>query len=94
MTEKKTSEGEGQRCIKAAAEGELKGILEYTEDPVVSTDMLHNSNSSIVDGGMTKVIDGDLVKVVVWYDNDGYRAEHLIEFPWRTVWNFPSVNVT
>jgi glyceraldehyde 3-phosphate dehydrogenase len=69
--------------LKSAAEGPLKGILAYTEDPVVSTDMLHNSNSSIVDGQMTKVIDGDLVKVVAWYDNEwGYscRVNDLVEF--------------
>ena len=83
VTEKKTSDKEVNAALKAAAEGELKGILEYTDDPVVSTDMLHNSNSSIVDGGMTKVIDGDLVKVVAWYDNEwGYscRVNDLIEF--------------
>jgi glyceraldehyde 3-phosphate dehydrogenase len=75
VTQKKTSDKEVNAALKAAAEGELKGILEYTDDPVVSTDMLHNSNSSIVDGGMTKVIDGDLVKVVSWYDNEwGYSC--------------------
>ena len=70
-------------ALKAAAEGALKGILAYTEDPVVSTDMLHNPNSSIVDAGMTKVMDGDLVKVVSWYDNEwGYsmRVVDLIDF--------------
>ena len=51
VTEKKTSDKEVNAALKAAAEGELKGILAYTEDPVVSTDMLHNPNSSIVDGG-------------------------------------------
>ncbi len=69
-------------ALKAAAEGELKGILAYTEDPVVSTDMLHNPNSSIVDAGLTKVLDGNLVKVLAWYDNEwGYscRAVDLIE---------------
>jgi len=83
VTQKKTSDKEVNAALKAAAEGELKGILEYTEDPVVSTDMLHNSNSSIVDAGMTKVIDGDLVKVVAWYDNEwGYscRVNDLILF--------------
>jgi glyceraldehyde 3-phosphate dehydrogenase len=57
--------------------------LAYTEDPVVSTDMLHNSNSSIVDGQMTKVLDGNLLKVVSWYDNEwGYscRVVDLIAF--------------
>ena len=71
------------RRSKDAANGPLKGILAYTEDPVVSTDMLHNPNSSIVDAGMTKVIDGDLVNVVAWYDNEwGYsmRVVDLIEF--------------
>ncbi|MBE0657569.1 MAG: type I glyceraldehyde-3-phosphate dehydrogenase [Bryobacteraceae bacterium] len=61
--------------LKAAAEGRLKGILAYTEDPVVSTDMLKNPNSSIVDGGLTKVIGGNLAKVVSWYDNEwGYSC--------------------
>jgi len=60
-------------ALKAAAEGELKGILAYTEDPVVSTDMLRNPNSSIVDSLLTKVLDGNLLKVVAWYDNEwGY----------------------
>jgi len=61
--------------LKAAAEGKLKGILAYTEDPVVSTDMLKNPNSSIVDSGLTKVIGGNLAKVVAWYDNEwGYSC--------------------
>ncbi|MGA2146202.1 MAG: type I glyceraldehyde-3-phosphate dehydrogenase [Bryobacteraceae bacterium] len=70
-------------ALKAAAEGPLKGILGYTEDPVVSTDMLHNPNSSIVDAQLTKVLGGDLVKVVAWYDNEwGYsmRVVDLIAF--------------
>lgn len=70
-------------ALKAAADGPLKGILAYTEDSVVSTDMLHNPNSSIVDAQLTKVLDGNLVKVVAWYDNEwGYsmRVVDLIEF--------------
>jgi glyceraldehyde 3-phosphate dehydrogenase len=70
-------------ALKKASEGELKGILGYTEDPVVSSDMLHNSNSSIVDAGLTKVLDGNLVKVVSWYDNEwGYscRVVDLVGF--------------
>src|ERR1700684_2007433 len=70
-------------ALKAAAEGPMKGILAYTEDPVVSTDMLHNPNSSIVDSQMTKVLDGNLVKVVSWYDNEwGYscRVVDLVAF--------------
>jgi glyceraldehyde 3-phosphate dehydrogenase len=70
-------------AFKTAAENELKGILAYTEDPVVSTDMLHNPNSSIVDGQMTKVLGGNLLKVVAWYDNEwGYscRVVDLVKF--------------
>jgi glyceraldehyde 3-phosphate dehydrogenase len=83
VTQNGTTSAEVNAALKAAAEGELKGILAYTEDPVVSTDMLRNSNSSIVDAGMTKVIDGDLVKVVAWYDNEwGYscRVNDLVLF--------------
>jgi glyceraldehyde 3-phosphate dehydrogenase len=62
-------------ALKSAAEGELKGILAYTEDPVVSTDMLRNPNSSIVDAQLTKVLGGNLAKVVSWYDNEwGYSC--------------------
>ncbi|MBZ5600889.1 MAG: type I glyceraldehyde-3-phosphate dehydrogenase [Acidobacteriia bacterium] len=70
-------------ALKQCAEGGMKGILAYTEDPVVSTDMMHNPNSSIVDSQLTKVLDGNLVKVVAWYDNEwGYsmRVVDLIEF--------------
>src|ERR1022692_93085 len=83
VVNKKTTTADVNAALKSAAEGELKGILEYTEDPVVSTDMLHNPNSSIVDAGLTKVMDGDLVKVVAWYDNEwGYssRVVDLIAF--------------
>ena len=83
VTEKKTTAEEVNAALKAAAEGAMKGILAYTEDPVVSTDMLHNSNSSIVDGEMTKVLEGDLVHVLSWYDNEwGYscRVVDLAEF--------------
>ncbi len=69
--------------LKEAAEGPLKGILGFTMDPVVSTDMLRNSNSSIVDGQLTKVLGGNLAKVVSWYDNEwGYscRVVDLINF--------------
>ena len=83
LTSRPTSAEEVNAAFKAAADGPMKGILAYTEDPVVSTDMLHNSNSSIVDGQMTKVLDGNLLKVVSWYDNEwGYscRVVDLIAF--------------
>jgi glyceraldehyde 3-phosphate dehydrogenase len=80
---KSATDKEVNAALKEAAEGELKGILAYTEDPVVSMDMLRNPNSSIVDGQLTKVLDGNLLKVVAWYDNEwGYsnRVNDLILF--------------
>jgi glyceraldehyde 3-phosphate dehydrogenase len=83
VTEKATSTEAVNAALKAAAEGPLKGILAYTDDEVVSSDMKGNPNSSIVDGQMTKVLDGNLVKVISWYDNEwGYsnRVVDLIPF--------------
>ncbi len=83
VLKKPTTTKEVNAALQKAAEGPLKGILAYTEDPVVSTDLLHNSNSSIVDAELTKVLDGNLVKVVAWYDNEwGYsnRVVDLIAF--------------
>src|SRR5438874_1895780 len=83
VTDRATSAEEVNGALKAAAKGPMKGILAFTEDPVVSTDMLHNPNSSIVDGEMTKVLDGNLLKVIAWYDNEwGYscRVVDLVQF--------------
>lgn len=68
--------------VKAAAEGEMKGIIEYTTDPIVSSDIIHNNHSSIFDAGNTKVIGGNMAKVTMWYDNEwGYsnRTADLAE---------------
>ena len=62
-------------AMKAAAEGELKGILQYTEDPIVSRDIIGNTHSSIFDSGMTNVIGGNMIKILTWYDNEwGYSC--------------------
>jgi glyceraldehyde 3-phosphate dehydrogenase len=67
------SRDEINAALKEAAEGELKGILEYTEDPIVSTDIIGNPASSIVDGMVTSTIGGNMIKVLSWYDNEwGY----------------------
>jgi len=72
---RETSIEEINAAIKAAAEGPLKGILEYTEDPIVSMDIVGDSASSIFDAKSTKVIGGKLVKVLAWYDNEwGYSC--------------------
>src|SRR5689334_2996867 len=83
VTSKPTTTQEVNATLKEAAGGALKGILAYTEDPVVSSDMLHNPNSSIVDSELTKVLGGNLVKVVSWYDNEwGYsmRCVDLVAY--------------
>ena len=64
-------------AVKAAAEGELKGVLEYTEDPIVSTDIVGNPHTSIFDATETKVI-GNLVKVLSWYDNEWGYSNALV----------------
>jgi glyceraldehyde 3-phosphate dehydrogenase len=59
--------------LKAASEGPLKGILGYTEEPLVSSDFKGNPNSSIIDASLTKVLEGNMLKVISWYDNEwGY----------------------
>jgi len=66
---------EVNEAFKKAAEGELKGILAYTEEPIVSVDVNHNPYSAIVDGLSTMVVGGNLVKVLAWYDNEwGYSC--------------------
>ncbi|MBP1630351.1 MAG: gap [Bacteroidetes bacterium] len=71
--EKTVTKEEINAAVKEAAEGKLKGILEYTEDPIVSCDILGNPHSSIFDSKLTMVMEGNMVKVVSWYDNEnGY----------------------
>jgi len=83
FVEKPTTVEEVNGALKKAAEGPLKGILEFCEDELVSIDFRGNPHSSIVDAGFTKVIDGTCVKVTAWYDNEwGYscRVVDLINF--------------
>lgn len=81
--EKTTSAEEVNGALKAAAEGPLKGILAFCEEPLVSMDFRGNDNSSIVDAENTKVIDGTCIKVLSWYDNEwGYscRVRDLVRY--------------
>jgi glyceraldehyde 3-phosphate dehydrogenase len=80
--ERDVSVDEVNMAIKRAAEGPLSGIMEYTEDPIVSSDIIGNPHSSIFDASGTQVLGGNLVKVMSWYDNEwGYsnRVVDLIE---------------
>ncbi len=79
---KKTSVEEVNEAVRAAAEGPLKGIVEYNADEIVSADIVGNPHSAIFDAANTMVVDGDLLKVTMWYDNEwGYsnRTADLIE---------------
>jgi glyceraldehyde 3-phosphate dehydrogenase len=83
FVEKPTATEEVQAAFKRSAEGPLKGILQYCEEELVSTDFRGNPHSSIVDAGFTKVVDGTCVQVTSWYDNEwGYskRVNDLIKF--------------
>ena len=83
FVEKPTTTEEVNGAMKKAAQGSLKGILEFCEEELVSIDFRGNAHSSIVDSGFTKVIDGTCVKVTAWYDNEwGYscRVRDLIKF--------------
>jgi glyceraldehyde 3-phosphate dehydrogenase len=73
--EKSTTKEELNAAIKEAANGPMKGILEYCEDPIVSTDVIGNPHSSVFDSKMTQVLEGNFVKVLSWYDNEfGYSS--------------------
>jgi glyceraldehyde 3-phosphate dehydrogenase len=88
FVEKPTTAEEVNAAFKKAAEGPLKGILQYSEEELVSRDFLGNPYSSIVDAGFTKVIDGTCVKVTAWYDNEwGYscRVRDLIDYVAKTL---------
>ena len=62
-------------CIKEAAEGPMKGVLQYVDEPIVSIDIIDNTHSSIFDSLLTQVMDGNFVKIVSWYDNEkGYST--------------------
>ena len=75
VVEKATTVEEINAKFKELADGPLKGILQYTTDPIVSSDIVRNPHSSIFDSLMTRVLDGKFVKVVSWYDNEaGYSA--------------------
>ena len=81
--EQEVTKEQVNQTLRAAAEGEMKGILGYSEDPLVSMDLKEDDRSSIVDGPLTNVIGGNLVKIVSWYDNEwGYscRVADLANF--------------
>jgi len=79
VAKKPTSVEEVNKAVKQACEGDLKGILEYNADPLVSSDFNHNPASSIFDSTLTKVSDGTLVKACSWYDNEWGFSNRMLD---------------
>ena len=79
QVEKNTIAEEVNDALRAASEGELKGVLDYTELPLVSSDFRGTDCSSTIDGQLTLVMDGDMVKVVAWYDNEWGYSQRVVD---------------
>jgi glyceraldehyde 3-phosphate dehydrogenase len=77
--EKNTTADELNGALKSAADGPLRGVLEYTAEPLVSKDFNGNPHSSIVDGLSTSVIDGNMAKVLSWYDNEWGFSNRVVD---------------
>jgi glyceraldehyde 3-phosphate dehydrogenase len=85
LVDKKTTAEEVNATLCAAANGPLKGILAYSEEELVSIDFKGNANSSIVDAPYTKVMDGDFVKVLSWYDNEWGYSNRCVDLLLKVV---------
>jgi len=79
VVKKSTSKDEINAAMKAAAEGPMKGYLEYCTEPIVSTDVIGNPHSSVFDSLLTNVMDGNLVKVFSWYDNEMGFSQRVVD---------------
>ena len=79
VAERETSIDEINEILRKASEGELKGVLEYNEEPLVSIDFNHNPASSTYDSTLTKVIDGTCAKVIAWYDNEWGFSNRMLD---------------
>lgn len=84
-TAKDTTVEEINAAVKAAADGPMKGILAYTEDPIVSSDITTDPHSSIFDSLLTVALDGRLVKVVSWYDNEWGYSNRVVDLVGRVL---------
>jgi glyceraldehyde 3-phosphate dehydrogenase len=79
VAERATSKEEIDKILKEASEGELKGVLAYNDEPLVSIDFNHDPASSTYDAGLTKVMEGTLVKVCAWYDNEWGFSNRMLD---------------
>jgi glyceraldehyde 3-phosphate dehydrogenase (phosphorylating) len=82
---RETNVDEVNAALKAAAGGPMQGILRYPEDPIVSSDIVKDAHSSIVDGLLTAVMDGTMVKVIAWYDNEWGYSSRVVEVVQRVL---------
>jgi glyceraldehyde 3-phosphate dehydrogenase len=87
---RETSADEINSAAKEAADGPLAGILSYTEDPIVSTDIVQDPHSSIFDAGQTMVMEGTMVKTVAWYDNEWGYSNRCVELAARVLERQPA----
>jgi glyceraldehyde 3-phosphate dehydrogenase len=76
---KKTTKEEINAAMKAAAEGPMKGVLEYTDEPIVSVDIVGNTHSAIFDSLLTKVMGGNFIKIIAWYDNENGYSNRMAD---------------
>ncbi len=83
--QRETSIEELNTALRSAAEGPLKGILRYTDEPIVSTDIVKDPHSSILDSELTAVLDGTLVKIVAWYDNEWGYSNRCVDLVQRVL---------
>ncbi|NJK38370.1 MAG: type I glyceraldehyde-3-phosphate dehydrogenase [Oscillatoriales cyanobacterium RM1_1_9] len=90
QVEKKTFAEEVNQTLQAAAEGPMKGILEYSDLELVSSDYRGSDVSSIVDASLTMVMDGDLVKVIAWYDNEWGYSQRVVDLAELVAKQWPS----
>jgi glyceraldehyde 3-phosphate dehydrogenase len=81
--ERDVTVAEVNAAVRAASEGPMAGIMEYVEDPIVSTDIIGNPHSSIFDAGGTQVLGGNLVKVMSWYDNEWGYSNRVVDLAMR-----------
>jgi glyceraldehyde 3-phosphate dehydrogenase len=79
VAERETSVDEINKIMKEASEGPLKGVLAYNDEPLVSIDFNHDPASSTYDAGLTKVMEGTLVKVCSWYDNEWGFSNRMLD---------------
>ncbi|MCD6405180.1 MAG: type I glyceraldehyde-3-phosphate dehydrogenase [Planctomycetes bacterium] len=79
VLKKNTTAEEINAAMKAASQGALKGILQYNEEPLVSTDIVDNNHSCVFDAPLTKVLGGNLVKVIGWYDNEWGYSNRVVD---------------